>query len=92
MKRDREVDVLPAKRVGRRREDRGTARSADVLLRTAWGLRGARGLAIRGLFRFGSFEEAQQWLRSQMSLRSGLRRPSDAADRAWLEGLLDEGA
>ena len=56
---DREIDLLPSKIVGRRREGPATPGSADVLLRTAWALRGARGLAQRGLYRFATFEEAQ---------------------------------
>lgn len=38
-----------------------------------WSLRGNRGLATRGLYRFASFEEAQLWLTKQMSRRSGPR-------------------
>jgi hypothetical protein len=49
------------------------------LLRTAWALRGTRGLAPRGLFRFTTFEEAQTWLRSEMSQRSALQ-PSKTSD------------
>jgi len=55
----REIDALPSKTVGRRREGAATAESADILLKTAWALRGGVGLAPRGLFRFASFEEAQ---------------------------------
>jgi hypothetical protein len=82
-----------------------------------------------GFHRFETFEEAQEWMRSQMSRRSALRpsttsagsaapskkpepgtsgtpvivadvetlirtkrtvRPSDAADRAWLEALRED--
>ncbi len=73
MKGSREIDLLPSKVVGRRREARPTTATADALLRTAWELRGT-GLAPRGLYRFATFEEAQQWVRSQMSRRSGRRR------------------
>lgn len=56
-----------------------TAQSADTLLRTVKALRGTRGLARRGLFRFATFEEAQAWLRSEMSQRSALQ-PSTISD------------
>jgi hypothetical protein len=69
----REIDMLPSKVVGRRREATPTVASANALLHTARALRGA-GLAPRGLYRFESFEEAQVWIRSQMSRRSALQR------------------
>ena len=111
MRRDREIDLLPARIVGRRRESTPTAVAADALLRTAWALRGAAGLAPRGLYRFESFEEAQEWIRRQSprALRVDLGgvsvlvadkptlirtkqtvRPSDAADRAWLDEPSDD--
>ena len=71
MKLDREIDLLPSKIVGRRREAAATPANADVLLRTAWALQGPRGLAPRGLFRFATFEEAQEWIRTETSRRSG---------------------
>jgi hypothetical protein len=55
VKLDRDVDALPSKTVGRRREGAATPAAAEVLLRTAWALRGLRGLASRGRFRFESF-------------------------------------
>jgi hypothetical protein len=79
MTRDREIDQLPSKTVGRRREGAATPEGADALLRTAWALRGASGLAPRGLFRFETFEEAQEWIRTETSRRSGLRRSTTSA-------------
>jgi hypothetical protein len=73
MRRDREIDVLSSKTVGRRREAAPTPDTANVLLRTAWALRGGAGLAPRGLYRFETFEEAQEWIRSQMSRRFALQ-------------------
>ena len=77
--RDREIDLLPSRIVGRRREGVSTPDTADTLLRTAWALRGGIGLAPRGLYRFETFEEAQQWMTSQMSRRSALRRSKTSA-------------
>jgi hypothetical protein len=74
MGRDREIDLLPSRVVGRRREGVSRPEDIDTLLRTAWALRGEIGLAPRGVYRFETFEEAQEWLKSQMSRRSGLRR------------------
>ena len=77
----REIDVLPSKIVGRRREPEATLAATDVLLRTVRDLR-AGGLAPRGLYRFESFEEAQKWMRSQMARRSGLQRSRTSAGSA----------
>ena len=82
MARSREIDVLPAKIVGRRREAAATPESTDTLLRTAWALRGGVGLAPRGLYRFSTFEEAQEWIRNEMSRRSARRRSQTSADSA----------
>jgi hypothetical protein len=81
MKGDRDIDVLPSKVVGRRREGRASPLAADALLKTAWALRGPAGLAPRGLYRFATFEETQEWIRAETSRRSGLRRSttSDAS-------------
>ena len=76
----REIDALPSKTVGRRQEGAATAESADILLKTAWALRGGVGLAPRGLFRFASFEEAQEWMSRQMSQRFARRRSRTFAD------------
>lgn len=84
MERDREIDRLPFKVVGRRREGSSTLDAARILQETLRGLRGGAGLAPRGLYRFSTFEEAQVWMRSQTE------RPSDAADRAWLESLRED--
>ena len=82
MERDREIDMLPSKTVGRRREGTPTPDRADTLLRTAWALRGAIGLAPRGLYRFATFEEAQEWIRSEMSRRSAHLRSKTSAGSA----------
>ncbi len=74
--------MLPSKVVGRRREGVSTLEAADTLLRTAWTLRGTTGLAPRGLYRFKIFEEAQEWVKSQMSRRSALRRSTTSGASA----------
>jgi hypothetical protein len=79
VRRDREIDLLPSKVVGRRREARATHQTADTLLRTAWALRGDVGLARRGLYRFETFEEAREWMRAEASRRSGRRRSKMSA-------------
>jgi hypothetical protein len=84
VKPDREIDMLPSKTVGRRREGAASPGDAEALLRTAWALRGRRGLAPRGLFRFQSFEEAQEWIRTQMSRRSGLQPSKMSVESAGL--------
>ena len=98
MERDREIDGLPSKVVGRRREGASTLDAAQTLQQTFRDLRGGVGLAPPGLYRFPTFEEAQEWMSSQTSRRSVLIRtkmtirPSDAADRAWLESLRKGGS
>lgn len=61
--------------VGRRDSADTPLPDAQILLTTAWALRGEAGLAPRGLFRFHSFEEADQWMNRMMARTFG-RRPS----------------
>jgi hypothetical protein len=63
--------------VGRRRlSPTTTLEDADRLLRTAWALRGTERLVPRGLYRFETFEEAEQWM-IQMMARTHARRRSE---------------
>lgn len=49
--------------VGRRRpRQRDTEQEYEVLLRTVQAVRGNRGVCPKGVHRFTSFEEAQQWM------------------------------
>ncbi len=68
--------------VGRRKIGLSTPADTDQLLRTAWAIRGTDKLVPRGLYRFSSFEEADEWMtrmmaRTYVHLRS---RTSDASD------------
>jgi hypothetical protein len=70
--------------VGRRKIGRTTPEDADRLLRTAWAVRGTDKLAPKGVYRFKSFEEADEWMRRTMAstyvhLRS--KASSDSTDR-----------
>jgi hypothetical protein len=58
VERHREIDRLPSKVVGRRREGPSTPDDARTLQQTLRALRGGDSLAPRGLFRFETFEEA----------------------------------
>lgn len=60
MERTREIDRLPSKVAGRRREGAPTLAAAQTLQQTFRALRGGVGLAPRGLYRFSTFEEAQE--------------------------------
>ncbi len=49
--------------VGRRRQrETETEKDYDVLLKTLQALRGNRGICPRGVYRFRTFEEADQWM------------------------------
>lgn len=52
--------------VGRRKVGRTTPEDADRLLRTAWAVRGTDKLVPKGVYRFKSFEEADEWMRRMM--------------------------
>jgi hypothetical protein len=54
VERDREIDQLPSKVVGRRREGTSTLDAAQTLQQTFGALRGGAGLAPRGLYRFST--------------------------------------
>ncbi len=56
-----------AKTVRRRKIGRISLEDADRLLRTAWALRGTDKLVPRGVYRFRSFEEADEWLTKTMA-------------------------
>jgi hypothetical protein len=53
--------------VGRRKVGLTTPEDADRLLRTAWAVRGTDKLVPKGLYRFRSFEEADEWMRRTMA-------------------------
>ena len=57
----RDEHALPTKVVGRRRWGKGLAAAAP-LLRLALGLRGGKPFLPRGLYRFRSFEESDEWI------------------------------
>jgi hypothetical protein len=49
--------------VGRRRpRDQKTAGEYDILQKTAQALRGNRGICPKGVYRFRSFKEANEWM------------------------------
>lgn len=64
--------------VGRRKVGFTTPEDADRLLRTAWAVRGTYKLVPKGLYRFRSFEEADEWMRRAMAstTRTYAQRPS----------------
>lgn len=54
--------------VGRRKIGRTTSlEDADRLLRTAWAIRGTDKLVPKGLYRFRTFEEADEWMKQMMA-------------------------
>ena len=53
--------------VGRRKVGLTTQEDADRLLHTAWAVRGTDKLVPKGLYRFQSFEEADEWMRRMMA-------------------------
>ena len=53
--------------VGRRKVGRTTPKDADCLLRTAWAVRGTDKLVPKGVYRFKSFEEADDWMTRMMA-------------------------
>jgi hypothetical protein len=54
------------KTVGTRRADGEALVDQGPLARTAAILRGARGLARTGVYRFTSFDEAESWMQTEM--------------------------
>ena len=53
--------------VGRRNTGRTTPEDANRLLHTAWAVRGTDKLVPRGLYRYQSFEEEDEWMRRRMA-------------------------
>ncbi|MFP3938774.1 MAG: hypothetical protein ACLF0P_00560 [Thermoanaerobaculia bacterium] len=67
-------DTLPMRRLSRRPEGEDTLRDAEILLRTINRLRGPA-LIPRGLYRFSTHEEADEWMIREMA-RTHARRSS----------------
>lgn len=65
--------------VGRRKIGLSTPEDTDRLLRTAWAVRGTDKLVPRGLYRFRSFEEADEWM-TRMTARTYVRLRSKTSD------------
>jgi len=65
--------------VGRRQVGLSTPEDTDQLLRTAWAVRGTDKLVPRGLYRFRSFEEADEWM-TRMTARTYVRLRSKTSD------------
>ena len=53
--------------VGKRTVGKTSPEDADRLLRTAWAVRRTDKLAPRGLYRFRTFEEAEEWMTRMMA-------------------------
>lgn len=52
-----------------------TEKDYDVLLKTLQALRGDRGICPRGVYRFRTFEEADQWMIRMIAKASAETRP-----------------
>lgn len=62
--------------VGRRKIGKTTSlEDADRLLRTAWAIRGTDKLVPKGLYRFRTFEEADEWMKRMMASTYARLRP-----------------
>ena len=59
-------EQLPMKRISRRPEGEDALRDAEILQRTLNRLRGPA-LVPRGLYRFSTHEEADQWMLREMA-------------------------
>ena len=70
---------MTMKVVGRRQTGLATPEDTDQLLRTAWAIRGTDKLVPRGLYRFRSFEEADEWM-TRMMARTYVRLRSQTSD------------
>lgn len=75
MEREATAEAPSVKVVGRRSPDGRSLEDADRLLRTAWALRGDEALVPTGVYRFRSFEEADEWM-TRMIARTSARRRS----------------
>ncbi|HSS52314.1 MAG TPA: hypothetical protein VLX28_25510 [Thermoanaerobaculia bacterium] len=71
---------LKMKTVGWRKIDTSLA-DTDRLLQTAWALRGTPALVPRGVYRFRSFEEADEWM-TRMMARTHVRQRSKTLPRS----------
>jgi hypothetical protein len=60
------VKTLPIKRVSRRQEGEDVLRDISILQRTINRLRGGD-LVPRGVYRFSTHEEADEWMMRQMA-------------------------
>lgn len=60
------METLPIKRISRRREGEDPLRDIAILQRTINRLRGGD-LVPRGVYRFGTHEEADEWMMRQMA-------------------------
>lgn len=57
--------------VGKRRQrETETEKDYDVLLKTLQALRGNRGICPKGVYRFRTFEEADQWMEKMIARNS----------------------
>jgi hypothetical protein len=63
----RSEEEFIGKVVGHRKMRATTLEDADRLLRTAWALRGTDRLVPGGVYRFVTFEEANQWMTRMMA-------------------------
>ena len=68
------MDTLPVKRVSRRSEEEDVVRDIAILLRTINRLRGT-GLVPKGVYRFRSHEEADEWMTRQIAATHARRSP-----------------
>src|SRR5215216_1844659 len=53
--------------VGKRKIGKTTPEDADRLLRTAWAVRQTDKLVPKGLYRFRTFQEAEEWMTRMMA-------------------------
>ncbi len=63
---DRSRDELPMKVVGRKGRPKVNVETIDSMQRMVNDLRGGRGIAPKGVFRFKTFEEADEWSRAML--------------------------
>ena len=61
-----EDSVNSYKIVGRRKMPDRSPSEANVLLHTVLKLRGKRGICRRGVYKFKSYEEANEWMLQQL--------------------------
>jgi hypothetical protein len=65
--------------VGHRSTDGDAWTDQGGLARTAAFLRGHAGLVPKGVFRFSSFEEADAWMTTMMTVEHGRRSPTTSS-------------